>query len=461
MRTVLSVAPFGGINPDTEAEQLTVSVVRSPFNVDKANVARQLLLTADELPAWGAPDAVRLRGQKVRDSLRAHPGVAQVLTQLFTTPVGQSQPLFVMLAESEAEQISWETLCDGNDQFVALDPRWSLGRITDPMSGQSRPPAELKLPLRMMVLISAFGIKGQAREWQTLRDSVVAARAAGLPITLKVMVGDPALRAAIEADIAAGLAEVEVAAIDKTATRVVQEITAWAPQILHCFCHGRSELGDQSIELATAGDYADPEATAGSVKIGVRQLVALSTQLPNPWLLALNCCSSGQAAKNLQSLAHQVVSAGFPAAVAMLEPVDASDAHEFTRAYYRALFADIGAAAQALKAAPRVPFEWTEAMVEARTAICDLHHSDAPNTREWALPVLYVRGVEPFNFERPHAEPEAEAKTYKVQTRLVAEWLQTVGQQKSEDERRAVMESVLAGVPRAFWPRVDGSFGSG
>ena len=347
-----------------------------------------------------------------------------------------------------------------NDQFVALDPRWPIGRIIDPITAPTRPPSELALPVRMMVLISAFGIKGQAKEWQMLRDVVIAARAKGLQIRVKVMVGDRVVRALIDADIASGLADVEVAPIEKTPTRMVQVIGDWSPNILHCFCHGRSDPGNQSIEFATALDYVDPQATEGSVKIAVSALEAISDQLQNPWLITLNCCSSGQAAGNLQSLAHRVVSAGFPAAVAMLEPVDANDAYEFTRALHHSVFAGISSAATALKNNPRVSFEWTNAMAAARTAICDLHNGDAPNAREWALPLLYY-APRPAVVRAPHAVPEAEANVFKASARLVADWLKEAGLRSSEDERRAVMEQALEGVPKPFWPSPNGSFDNG
>ena len=407
MRTVLSVEAFAG-NQDDDVEQLTVRVIRSPFNVDKADRSRLLQLDPGKQADWGSPDGVRSRGRAVRESLKSHPGVGEVLKQLFTTPIGTTPSLFVMLSRSEAEQISWETLCDGNDKFVALDARWPISRITDPMSGIARPPAELKLPVRMMVLISALGIKGQVKEWQVLRDGVVAARAAGLPVVVKVMVGEQSLHDAIAADVAAGLAGVELAAIEKAPTRVIQDIRDWQPNIVHVFCHGRSDAAGQGIELANGNDYANTGATSGSVRIGVDPLASLGASLANPWLLALNCCSGGQAATNLQSIAYTVVSNGFPAAVAMLEPVDAGDAHEFARAFYRSLFASLAKAAQALQQAARVPFEWSEAMVDARTAICELHDSDSNNAREWTLPVLYVRGIEPFTFDRPPAGPEPE-----------------------------------------------------
>lgn len=457
MRTVLSIEAFAG-NQDDDVEQLTVRVIRSPFNVDKADRSRLLQLDPGKQADWGSPDGVRSRGRAVRESLQSHPGVGEVLRQLFTTPIGTTQSLFVMLSRSEAEQISWETLCDGNDKFVALDARWPIGRITDPMSGVARPPAELKLPVRMMVLISALGIKGQVKEWQVLRDGIGAARAAGLPVVLKVMVGEPSLHAAIAADIAAGLANVELAAIEKAPTRVIQDIRDWQPNIVHVFCHGRSDATGQAIELANGIDYADAATTTGSVRIGVDALASLGASLANPWLLVLNCCSGGQAATNLQSIAYQVVSNGFPAAVAMLEPVDAGDAHEFARAFYRSLFASLAKAAQALQQAVRVPFEWSEAMVDARTAISEAHDSDSSNAREWTLPVLYVRGIEPFTFDRPPPGPEADTAVFKAKARTVAEWLQAVGQQKDESVRQAVMASALDDVPKNFWPKVDGSF---
>ncbi len=456
MRTVLSVEPHMP-DPNSDIEQLTVRVIRSPFHVDNADRSRPLELDPAKQVDWASPDGVRSRGRAVRESLNSHPGVGEVLRQIFTTQIGTTQSLFVMLSRSEAEQISWETLCDGNDKFVALDARWPIARITDPMSGVTRPPAELKLPVRMMVLISALGIQGQVKEWQVLRDGIAAARAAGLPVVVKVMVGEPSLLAAIAADVAAGLADIDVAALEKAPTRVIQDIRDWQPNIVHVFSHGRSDATGQGIELANGVDYANG-ATTGSVRISVDQLESLGASLTNPWLLVLNCCSGGQAATNLQSIAYRVVSNGFPAAVAMLEPVDAGDAHEFARAFYRSLFASLAKAAQALQQAARVPFEWSEAMVDARAAISEQHNSDANNAREWTLPVLYVRGIEPFTFDRPPPGSEADTSVFKAKARTVAEWLQAVGQQKDETVRQSIMASALDDVPKAFWPKVDGTF---
>src|SRR5207245_700381 len=173
------------------------------------------------------------------------------------------------------------------------------------------------------------------------QQSMEHARNLGLDMRLRLLVGDDETREKIDAAIASGLDWIEVSHIEKTGTRVIQDVMAWEPNILHFFCHGIVDASEQSLELATGGDYADPEATSGSVRIHTKQLFDMGQKLPNTWLLTLNCCSSGQAAEDLQSMTHQAVSGGFPAAVAMLEPVDAADAYEFTRAFYSELFEEV------------------------------------------------------------------------------------------------------------------------
>lgn len=461
MRTVLAIDSLGGLDPATGEELMMVRAERAPLLVQEARKYRPFGLTPSSLPGWGTLNAVRARGRMVRDELRTHPGLAAILDNLAGAPLGEVQPIYVKLSEGEAELITWETLCDKNDEFLALDQRWPIARISDPMSGQSRPPAVLRAPVKVLVVISALGIHGQKREWQMFREAALAARASGLDVRLRLLVGDGETHAAVEAGILAGLGGwVEVSHIEKTAARVIQDIIAWAPNIVHFFCHGSSgnTSSAQALELATASDYIDPSAVSGSVKIYAKQLATMSLTLANPWLLTLNCCSSGQAAKDLQSMAHQVVSAGFPAAVAMLEPVDASDSYEFTRAFYRAVFADLKKADVMLASQPQVPFEWAGPMYDARMAICELHGGDAPNVHEWALPVLYVRGIEPLQFTRPTADAPSKADDFKLRARLVAGWLQTVREETTEALRLDVMRTVLADVPESYWPNIDGNF---
>ncbi|MGH7305915.1 MAG: CHAT domain-containing protein [Candidatus Rokuibacteriota bacterium] len=460
MRTVLTVNPSGEKDQASGADILQVNADRAPFEIPLAGLARPVRLSADQLPDWAAPQGVQGRGRRVRDALRQHPGIAALLDTLENVPVDQVQPIFVRLRDGNAELIAWETLCDAKDRFVALDRRWPVGRISDPMAAGSRPSPVLRLPVRVMAAISALGVDGQKREWEWLRDAADAAHAEGLDVRLRVVVGDAAWRPEVEAAIAGGRSWLEVTHVEKTGARLVQEIARWKPNVLHFFCHGHSGAAGQALVLGTASDFTNGAAT-GSVKITIDNLGTLAQELPNPWLLTLNCCSGAEAASDLQSMAYHAVSSGFPAAVGMLEPVDASDAHEFTRAFYGTLFKQIRQASHALELNARAPFEWAGIMYDARTAICQLHANDAPSSREWALPVLYVRGMDAPVFERPPVESEAAAAPFKLRARTFAAWLQGPGAAMTPELRLEIMKMTLHDVPASYWPSADGTFPDG
>lgn len=462
MRTVFTVDSPGGFDTGGGAPMLFVKAERAPVMVPAAQKPWAIALSAETQPAWTQHNAVRERGCLVRQELRKHPGLSAILDNLAGTPPGQVSPIYLKLSEGEAEQINWETLCDQNNEFLALDRRWPIGRITDPMSGQNRPPPVLRTPVKLLAVISAYGIAGQKKEWQMLRDAAKAARQAGLQVRLRLLAGDDETHDAVKSDIDAGLDWVELSHIDDSGAMVVREIAAWQPNIVHFFCHGRpgSTPSEQAIELATGADYV--AGSGASVTIRARQLGDLSSMLDNPWLLTLNCCSGGEATRELQSIAHQAVSVGFPAAVAMIEPVAAEDAYNFTRAFYRSLFDELRRAATALEQQAQAVFEWAQPLHDARSFICEKHGNDASNAREWALPVLYVRGVDPVPFQRPPAAvSEDDAADYKLRARLVAGWLETVRGDTNEERRLAVMAKTLADVPKSYWPNADGKFDHG
>lgn len=463
MRTVFLVDTFGAVGQ--EGDVLAVRADRSSIAMPAAaRKYQRFTWREDDLPRWTDPEAVRARGKRVRDALRAHAGLVPILDHLVHLPVGKTEPIFVRLAAGHAEMIPWETLCNADDEFMALDARWPIGRISDAADGQSHPACPLQLPVRMMAVISAFNVRGQKKEWEVLAKSVSEARQAGLPVTLHVLVGDAETRAAVQKSIDQGMPDVTIAGIEQTPTRMVQDIVAFAPHLLHFFCHGHagSAGAEPSLELATNADYLDPEVKVGSVRLRVKQLNGVLA-MQSTWLLTLNCCSSGAASTELTSIAHQAVASGFPAAVAMIEPVDARDAHEFTRTFYRALFVDLHRAAAALAGkavGEMVDFEFAPAMHHARSAICDLHDGDAPNARQWVLPVLYVRGVEPLRLQRtPAVAPGAADDPLQQRLRVVGQWLQQVRESLDEEGRREVMQRMLHGIPEALWPNVDGMFG--
>ncbi len=459
MRTVITVDPSGTVDPATNLEQFVIKIERHSTNIPGMTHVRPLVLAP--LPAWGTPDAVVARGRLLRDALRKHAGIAAVLDSLGTTSAGAQAPLYVKLSEGDAELIAWETLCDVADKFVALDRRWPIGRITDPASTITRPTPLFRLPVKLLAVISAHGITGQEREWTMLRDAAEDARAAGLPVDVHVLTGDPAVHAQVTADITAGRAWVSVAGVEASSARVLGAIRRWQPNIIHFFCHGRAGDSDQQLELCTAADFADAAVTAGSVTIDGDQLEAFGEALDNPWLLVLNCCEGAQASHDSLSLAHRVVSSAFPAAFAMLEPVDASDAHEFSRAIYGALLSELVTVKQQLDAGDTVRFEWASITHDARDAINALHQGNASTRHEWALPALYVRGVDAMEFRlAPDAVTDDIIGAQKAALDTVVVWLRSVRDSLSEDRRRAAMAKALtqAGVPERLWPDVDGTF---
>jgi len=459
MRTVLTVDPTGELDPVMKTEKMMVKIERHSVNIPEMTDVRRFELSAPQLPNWSVANSVTSRGKMLRQALCKHVGIAGVLDNLAGAVPGDVRPIYVKLNEGDAELITWEMLCDAKDDFVALDRRWPIGRITDPPSTKARNTPLFRSPVRILAVISALGIEGQVREWELLRDAVRDARLVGLDVKLRVLVGEDGMFTDISQEINVGLLWAEVSSVTGTGSLVISEIRKWKPNIVHFFCHGRSDSGKQGLELATASDYKDDDVTQGSVTLDVDQLVNLGVELDNPWLMTLNCCESAQASDDLMSIAHQVVSTAFPAAVAMLEPVDASDAHEFTRAFYGSLFGELKKIAKALLIAPTVEFEWAYVMHDARVAINDLHHCDSANHREWALPALYVRGVDPMHFDRPPAgESEEDSLRYLTSARTVAGWLSGVRDSMPEDKRRTVMEEVLLGVPKQYWPNTEGTF---
>jgi hypothetical protein len=459
MRTVLTIDPTGEVDPVLQTERMMIKIERHSVNILKMQTVQRFELSAPQLPKWGTANAVVERGRMLREALRKHDGVAGVLDNLALTVPGDVRPFYVKLNEGDAELITWETLCDLHDAFVALDRRWPIGRITDPASTIGRNAPLYRRPVRIAAVISALGIADQFREWQFLRDAVHDARAAGLDVQLRVLAGEDALFQAITKEKENGLLWIDVGSVAKTGARLVADIKRSNPNIVHFFCHGRSESGKQQLEFATASDFEDKTATQGSVTVDVDQLVNLGVELDNPWLMTLNCCEGAQATDELMSIAYQVVSTAFPAAVAMLEPVDAADAHEFTKAFYASLLDMLMKIDQAPVANGPVEFEWAYVMHDARVAINKLHKGDAANRKEWALPALYVRGVDPMHFDRPTAgETEEDSLRYRTTARTVAGWLTGVRDSMPEGDRRAAMQDALVGVPQQYWPSLDGTF---
>lgn len=408
----------------------------------------------DGMPSWTDPDAVRLHGQRLYESLRAHPSIGAALSQLLTTPAGDECSLYLRLMAQDAERLCWETLYDQHSEFLALDRRWPVARMADAVLDRPDPPRAFEPPLRVAAIISALGIDG-VREWTQLRDAVVDHRARGLAIRIHVITGQQPVLDAVAADQAGGLTEVTAQLVPADRVALEAALAAAAPHVVHFFCHGSINTGVAQLEIATRLDELGGAPTA-SLRLRINDLRNM-TALRGAWLVVLNCCKGGRSTDRLHSIAYQLVAEVVPAAVGMLEPVDATDAHLFARHLYGGLFQQIHDATSRLVPGSTEPVHWCRALHAPRSVLRQRHADDPANHREWSLPVLYVR---PDPFEIRLAEPalsdEALARM-RDDAREVAAALQALPPSTPLSVRQQLL-LLVAHLPPSMRPGLDGAF---
>jgi hypothetical protein len=408
-RTIIAIEP----NEDA----LQVRLKKSPAQLPGADYTwRRLDCDPDTMPAWTDDDAVRAHGRLIFQKLSTHPSVQKAIEWVLAAAPEEEKALYFSLTAQDAERLCWEAIYSEDCEFLALDRRWPIARMTESLRDASEMPREFEPPLRVLALISAANIAGQEREWQELRDAVVHARAE-LPIHVTVMSGTNAVIDAVKADIAGGLPDVVVEPLSDDREALSDRLLELRPHIVHFFSHGRVAAGVSQLELATLLDEL-MKNPSGSLRLRIGDLKSFQA-LRDSWLVTLNCCQGAQASERLHSLAHQIVLEIAPAAIGMLEPIDAADAHVFTRNLYQALFDEIVRATRALPPGGTVPVQWCRVLQRPRRVVSRTHDDDPNSHREWTLPVLYVR-QDPFTIcapksagasARPASAPARDAAT--------------------------------------------------
>lgn len=444
-----------------DASQATVvSLKKAGFNDPQAAVPVPFPLRRAALPPWGTPDAVRIHGEAIRQNLARHAQVQRALNEARAAPNGDVRPIFFEIGADEAEDLCLETIFE-NNAFYALDRRWPIARMADQSGTDETPLRELNDPVRLLIVLSAIGVSG-AQEWRALYSAVVNARGRGLPIQVVAVVGEPALYDAIDASIQQGqLQGVRVHPVPRTLPEFENLVDEFAPNLVHFFCHGRVAQGDARLEVATLLDW-EQGAPGGSLRIPMEALANHPSLRRDAWLVLLNCCQSGMPSADLPSMARQLVSSGIPAAVGVLEALDAGDATEFTKGFYQGTFARLVDAFRNTAVGATAPFDWALALYAPRVALTNRYQGDARNHHQWALPVLYVR-PETFRFLRtapkPGTQAEREADLH-VLVESVAGFLRELPPTTPMEIRREVLGS-LARVPVDQRPDAFGQFGLG
>lgn len=461
------------LQPGFDGGAAFVSIRRAPASIPDAEKLGSFDCSVDQMPAWSTPNAVKAHGATIWSKLAAHPPVRKALEYALASPQ-EVRPIYFLVNAAGAERLSWESLCDGQGNFLALDPRWPIGRIAESTVDQTAPPPDFAPPLRLMAVLSALKVDA-AEQWQKLRGAVLKARANALDIEVKVVVGQEELQDDIQADIAAGtLAGASVHPMPLDLVGFDDLLSGFAPHILHFFCHGVVGFGSAELQLGTVNDWAQGTAVA-SLKLPVSQLRLLPA-LQRVWLVVLNCCSSGQPAGELHSMAHDLVASGVPAAVGMIEPVGAADADTFTESFYDALFARLREALGPQNPDPFVEIDWSVTLHRPRLRLVAGHDGNPENARQWLVPALYTQ-LEPFRVRRsapavpvyggppptaPLPQPadlDAVAQR-RARAETVAGMLRILGPDTPMEARFEILD-LLADLPPSMRPDAYGRFATG
>jgi hypothetical protein len=357
-------------------------------------------------------DTLKLAGEFLFQKLSAHHPVEKAIT-LALAIIQDMAPIFIHVVDgNEAESWPWEILCNNQVSFLALDPRWPIGRIASSAVSLSNSHI-FDSELRLMVILAAAQVDATP-EWQALYQAVAASP---LNIRLRVLVCQDNLKTAIEALNKPGIS-VDFLPIDINV--LLQEIGDFAPNILHFFCHG-STVNGPHLQLASRNDWLGNKAM-GSVTINAQELSQVPNIIQFVWLVTLNCCQGAAMVEDASSLARSLVSKGIPAVIGMRETVTSNDANLFCRSLYASIMKELQACLNSGKS--RTQIEWAKTLLEPRKRLAQHHGSGAPltsaaaKTKQWTLPIIYVR-PEPFELEIPQpAQPLSPEERLKLELNL-------------------------------------------
>jgi len=339
-------------------------------------------------------DAMRLAGLRLRTSLFGQPAVSQAIQEAITQAKqqGTAVPIYLYMRDGTqaVEPLPWETLCDPQEQFLALDARWPIGRMSGGQLGRE----EQRIynpPIRMLAFLSAAAISAQG-EWDALYDAL---RTSGMPIALRVFIAEPDLEQHINQRAAAPNVQVDLQYLAQPFDLAqVVENADFSPHIIHFFCHG-STVDGPSLLLATKAGW---EQDSSDVEISPEEFRRIPGWDKHLWLVALNCCEGAAAEQETSSFARTLVTdLKIPAVAAMREAVKVEDANIFCGSFYTALLREIKPSLATGESF--VSVEWARALVDPRFSICKAYatsnstklSSAAAASKEWALPVIYVR----------------------------------------------------------------------
>lgn len=343
--------------------------------------------------------SVKVAGDRLFAALRAHPEVSEYLQTALQTDAGNRYPVLVQFSKRVGlEALPWEVLCSPDGEFFGLDERFSLAR-TVISTAPATPEYQLAPPLRIAAVLSCLDISASG-ELDALRAAIRAGNTEHVKLLVvaseEQLIRD--LQAEMEAGDASEVAQVEVIPPDVSALQRL--ISGFRPHVLHFFCHGSRKGPHLAMALKSDWETAPPRISSLGVEAADFKNFKRDTD-NTPWLLVLNCCEGAAVdpEADAHSLAFRVASSGFaPAVVGMREPVISDTANLLTKALYTKLLTDLGDRFNAA-ASTHKPLDWPSLVVAARDKLARARpgvvlSEAAASTKEWTLPVVYVRPQE-------------------------------------------------------------------
>ncbi|MCA3586124.1 CHAT domain-containing protein [Phenylobacterium sp.] len=416
-------------------------------------------LDRSTLPPLLNANSLRDYGGKLRAALNSHPAVQAMLMGLDGNIPHNSNLVFQLLAP-DLEDIRWETTAGGGG-YLAVDTPAATCRIAGPL----RTGGDVRIfawPLTILAFISAAGISGSG-ELNELIVQVSAAQAAGFDVELDVCLGDQTLLVATQAAIAGGLQGVRASPMPTSPEALLDVVNDRQAEIVHFFCHGKSQGSQQFLELSTIVDTLTA-APRGSVQLPVFRLWT-QPGAQAAWMIVLNCCDSAAnpAAAGavavaqgpaIGSMAYRIVKeGGVPACVGMSEPIEYTDANLIARNLYHQLFQDLAPLATAIS---DTVVDFSAALIAPRQALRARHHANVGGREagRWTLPTLYTTGAALRVQPLPNV-----AIQQRIQLRTVAKFLAALPQDTPPGVRaEALGLPQLAGIPESLRPDWLGRF---
>lgn len=345
----------------------------SPFTPDEITAYLQILSREKRVPRQEELNTARDFGQRLFDFVFRSSG--EITSAYFASLRDSgSDGLRIRLTVDRAgalSEIPWEFLRDPANDFLALSRRTPVVRY--PQQLNSRPPATITMPLRVLVMISApqdFPTLDVEGEWQRLLEATAPLRARGL----------------LQLD------RLEAA----TLIALQRRLRVDDYHVLHYIGHSDYDAASQQGLLVFENER---EPGKGQIITGTalsREIAEESTVR----LVVLNSCHSASRppADALAGVSSSLVTRGIPAVVGMQFNISDGAAKAFAEEFYRTI-------------SELMPLD--AAMSEARRAV-----ANRVGNNEWATPVLFMRSDNGVLF-RTEANPADASRTPALPTPTV------------------------------------------